>query len=907
MNISKVTVSLFQQLHEMSLLAVEICGDEVATMKPHFEMCERLSTVSLVVSSRLAIQKAFRKALSQITDPTQSITAALGTAFEERDKLSKHLGTPPGTRKMVGSRLMDGETIDTEWRNYSCFLASLGGCWYSEPASDVGQRRSRPESISNKSVVDSKVRLKNFLKDQCRYLASEWDIQRETVSKMLSTDLSPRLFGLLFEQLDEITSSLFDTKGQPLCKEGNTSFVDQAVSLLKGLVDRITEPVDIPPYVDFGGILQSFCEYLERLSGDHAKQIKVKMCSLCELVASKRDVLNLKHEVRLMNNLLAYIYNWAVESDGITKSDTKTDVFSMSDSDRLQRYVRAMANITVGLPLTVPSEPDVDPAEAKSKLFKKYFDYFAGILHRCRVSAALEGKESDRRALNVNKDFQTLLIKSREHSKDLIPLRESTIKAISNLVNANVEAGLSYCLSMAYTDDARTNASFMQLFTKMLDQRVDFEDLDDALPLDRIERIIEVLTSDTSFGLAISTACPANYVDHIAPALLHMYDARGLTMPFVKNLIENEVNKTENASIIFRGNNAAPRIITAYIHSQSGSYLKDTLGSLINDVIVDPRLQEFSVSSSVPEEQREENLRYIQTVAKLFFDAIVNSPNSFPLPLREMFHHISVCTAERFRGNNTAPHIGVGSIVFLRFIGPAISIPEPFLQSDQIVTPGAKRALVLVTKMIQNLASNSIFPEEHMRPLNTFLESNIKRMLEFIRSISVSQSIGTANVQSLPSTDSSSSRSSTQLNEVSDADVLRLYDFIYNNSADVKKALFQLRSGDDAAEVARARVQMLTTMINQLGSNAKRDHGTAQETPPVQISSSVNISDYHEFMERSRDRNIEMFKSAGIFYNAGVSRANRPVLCFVTRFFDFSSMDLELFTYYICHVFPSVD
>src|SRR5271156_70500 len=44
LNISKVTVSLFQQLREMSVLAVEVCGDEVATMKPHFEMCERLAT-----------------------------------------------------------------------------------------------------------------------------------------------------------------------------------------------------------------------------------------------------------------------------------------------------------------------------------------------------------------------------------------------------------------------------------------------------------------------------------------------------------------------------------------------------------------------------------------------------------------------------------------------------------------------------------------------------------------------------------------------------------------------------------------------------------------------------------------------------------------------------------------------
>src|ERR1700738_717004 len=104
--------------------------------------------------------------------------------------------------------------------------------------------------------------------------------------------------------------------------------------------------------------------------------------------------------------------------------------------------------------------------------------------------------------------------------------------------------------------------------------------------------------------------------------------------------------------------------------------------------------------------------------------------------LREMFHHIAVCTAARFGGNATAPHIGVGSVVFLRFIGPAISIPS--LQPEEHLRPEVKRALVLVTKIIQNLASNAMFTEQNMMALNPFLESNIKRVLEFIRSISVS-------------------------------------------------------------------------------------------------------------------------------------------------------------------------
>jgi hypothetical protein len=477
MNISRCAVALFQQLHEMSLLAIEVCGDEVAAMKPHFDMCERLSQVSFIVSKRLAIQKAFRKALGQIKYPTESITAALGTAYEERERLSKLIN--PQSRRFVSGSL-DNDPIVSAWINYSGFLVALGGCWYYRHAPESGWKLS--DSL-RQSEFDSKSRLRAFLKDQCRYLAADWSILREMVCRMLSSDISPRLYGLLFEQLEEVTGRLFDTKGQPVCKDSNTLFVDQAVTLLKGLIDRIAEqPTDMPLHTDFGGILQAFCEYLERLGRDPVKlQIKVKMCGLCELVAAKRDFLSLKQETRLMNNLLTYVHRWAVESNASKEPDRN-----------LQRYaLRAMANITEYLPLFTPADPDSDPNEAKGKLFKSYFDYFASILKKCRL---YDEFDKDRRThVNVNKDLAALLIKSKEQVKDLAPLRDLTITTISNLLNANFTAALPYCLSMAYDEDDRTRTAFLQLFAKVLQQRVELEESDDILPMERNERIVDVL------------------------------------------------------------------------------------------------------------------------------------------------------------------------------------------------------------------------------------------------------------------------------------------------------------------------------------------------------------------------------------------------------------------------------
>lgn len=132
-----------------------------------------------------------------------------------------------------------------------------------------------------------------------------------------------------------------------------------------------------------------------------------------------------------------------------------------------------------------------------------------------------------------------------------------------------------------------------------------------------------------------------------------------------------------------------------------------------------------------------------------------------------------------------------------------------------------------------------------------------------------------ANLKALP-VGADPNLTPTGSTEVSETDVVRLYDFMYNNLADVKKALFQIRSPDDDPETPRARVQTLTTLTSQLGHSVRKDPANGLDVNPVQISASVSIEDYYEFMDKCKGRNIDTFNSAGIFYLAGVSRVRVP-------------------------------
>lgn len=79
--------------------------------------------------------------------------------------------------------------------------------------------------------------------------------------------------------------------------------------------------------------------------------------------------------------------------------------------------------------------------------------------------------------------------------------------------------------------------------------------------------------------------------------------------------------------------------------------------------------------------------------------------------------------------------------MFLRFICPAIVAPESEGLVSTAPTKEMRRGLLLIAKIIQNLANNVLFgaKEPYMFPLNPFLVQNIQLVTEFLREISVSR------------------------------------------------------------------------------------------------------------------------------------------------------------------------
>lgn len=87
-----------------------------------------------------------------------------------------------------------------------------------------------------------------------------------------------------------------------------------------------------------------------------------------------------------------------------------------------------------------------------------------------------------------------------------------------------------------------------------------------------------------------------------------------------------------------------------------------------------------------------------------------------------------------------AKYTAVGAFIFLRFLCPAIVAPDVEGLVSEPPTKEMRRGLLLIAKVIQNLANNVVFgaKEPYMFPLNDFLVQYVFDITGYLRDISVS-------------------------------------------------------------------------------------------------------------------------------------------------------------------------
>lgn len=200
--------------------------------------------------------------------------------------------------------MMMDEDKFAEWQNYAGFLAALGGICL---MADAGRQEPRRMSTPSESIT----MVNRFVVDMVDLLLCENIVVREWVKEILGMDLSPALYSMLFRYMETVLAKYFGPDGDPICNASNTLFVEQAISVLKLILDRMEGAFENLLTVDFSSLIDQYAKYLNKLgNGQSALKIKIKFCQLTEVLMIKKDKVTLRQEFRLRNKLLEIIVEW---------------------------------------------------------------------------------------------------------------------------------------------------------------------------------------------------------------------------------------------------------------------------------------------------------------------------------------------------------------------------------------------------------------------------------------------------------------------------------------------------------------------------------------------------------------------------------------------------------------------
>jgi len=217
--------------------------------------------------------------------------------------------------------------------------------------------------------------------------------------------------------------------------------------------------------------------------------------------------------------------------------------------------------------------------------------------------------------------------------------------------------------------------------------------------------------------------------DQMLEMVVRVFDAKSLTINLLKQVISREVEATASPSTLFRGNSCATKLMTSYTKLTGKIYLYNTLSPVLQQLFLTPQNLEVDPTRAKGINIQQNMVKLIN-MSQTFLNAILSSlkecPYSFHIIAKELFNE----AGKRFADSKRK---AVAGFIFLRFFCPAISGPDTCGLADGL-QPDVRRALVLISKAIQNLANGVQFgsKEQYMANMNEFIVNNRERVDEFL-------------------------------------------------------------------------------------------------------------------------------------------------------------------------------
>lgn len=891
---------------------------------------------------RVALQKNIMGLLRKLEHCANGVQPAWEETFRNWEITSKMLQTYPKGKledgqaaeafhRSVGKRRASHQSSEhdleeqiSEWANMTWFLLALGGVCLQRPRTirpiqgqnmALGSLVQSTSSISSSSSGRGSMMMVSvsgslpgaqeiqycpvtqFIGQLLRLLVCNNEkfgpqIQKQ-VKELVGQEMSSQLYPILFDQIRAIVEKFFDQQGQVVVTDINTQFIEHTIYIMKSVLEGRQGKDEQTPNEHLGvtsieGMMLAIVRYVRHLDMTvHAIHIKTKLCQLVEVMMKRRDDLAFRQEMKFRNKLVEYLTDWVMGTSHQIAPPSSGDV-TIITRDLDQACMACVSSLLKGLPLQPEESDRGDLMDAKSALFLKYFTLFMNLLSDC-----VDISDTDKEPNNP----PMMPPRPRVAATKLTALRNSTIQAMSNLLSANIDSGLMHSIDLGYNPDLQTRAAFMEVLTQILQQGTEFDTLAETVLADRFEQLVQLVTMISDKGelpiaMALANVVTTSQMDELARVLVTLFDAKHLLSPLLWNMFYREVEVSDCMQTLFRGNSLGSKIMAFCFKIYGASYLQALLEPLIRPLIDEPNTN-FEVDPARLEasDDIDVNRKNLIALTQKVFDVIVNSADRFPSQLRSMCHCLYQVLSKRFP-NLLQQNIGaVGTVIFLRFINPAIVSPQELGIVTKQVPSNVKRGLMLLSKILQNIANHVEFSKEaHMLYFNDFLRAHFEPCRRFFIQIA-------SDCETVDQT------SSHSMSFISDANVLAVHRLLWSHQERIGD---YLSSSTTAKHVGRRPFDKMATLLAYLGP---------PEHKPVTVDSHMLFSSYarwssidmsstnfEEIMVKHQMHEKEEFKtlkSMNIFYQAGTSKAGFPVFYYIARRYKIGETNGDLLIYHV--------
>ncbi|ORX48285.1 hypothetical protein DM01DRAFT_1385598 [Hesseltinella vesiculosa] len=766
-----------------------------------------------------------------------------------------------------------------EWESYTGFLASLGqvfdniiGETYNKCADrqgkgeftvqlmteiDLAQNGSSADCTSSSNLQ----MLEQYFGTMVDLLVCNSLMVRERIRDIMGYDMATAFYPIMLRHFTNQMKDCF-RNDRPIYDSTRVLLVEQMITVLRIILSR-PENCDRLPNREVNELIQSFSIYLDFLEkSDRSTKIKIKLCQLCESLIYQSGPAATRKEVVHRTKLLDCIMGW---TSCYRQRNVNLGTLGDFQMDLDLACLKAIAILLYKFPVqSVKPIRERESVQMRSKIFHKYFSFFLWLLNRCKESQT-NSTEKQASAISMRASM-------------ISTVKNTVIVALSNMLSANVDVGLKYSLTMAYHDDAQMVTAFIQVLTNILKQDTEFETLEESIMVDRCKKIVQyMLMYDCAIPLALEEVCTMNDIDDVAASLFTTFASEGKAMVLLQLLLEKDVQNTTNEGDLLRNTSVTTRYLSIFGKLNGSDYLNAVLKPVLVKIVnLPPEDLEFELDpAKTGMEFSTKNKENVMNAANMILDAICSSADLVPPSLKSACHAIESATKKRFP---ECRYTAVGSFIFLRFFCPAIVSPESegLLRAVDI-SRNLRRGLLIIAKLIQNLANNVLFgsKEVYMIVLNDYVTSNIYRTTSYLRHL--------CDVSDLPK----GGHNGIVLPMLED-DYIILRRVLTNNIDDIQRRLssesfMKYKDDPDSLKDWESYLTSFSRLLMKLGPPADARHATSMNAIRYRHMYSGKNAAYSEFMRINSLKNANVIARNSICYDDGVSRDGSPVIYFVYR------------------------